>query len=425
MMPLDGKTRTDRDLQMLYQAVDAQLLSLTPARMVARYWQHMLTNPMVPASYTTAGRATAAMCEIFERTTKRHRKPSFGLHHTVIGGEEVAVKETVVVHKPFCNLLNFHRDLPATVAQPQPKVLVVAPMSGHYATLLRGTVETLLPDNDVYITDWADARLVPLSQGGFDLADYIDYILDFIRHLGAETHVIAVCQPSPPVLSAVALMASAGDPAQPRSVTLMGGPIDTRVNPTEVNELSANYPLDWFEQTMVHTVPLWHPGALRRVYPGFLQLGSFVSMNPDRHVGSHLEFFQNLVKGDGESADTHRRFYDEYLSVMDLSAEFYLDTVRHVFQEHSLAEGTFRHRGVLVEPAAIERTGLMTIEGELDDISGAGQTRVAHDLCRNLPADKKVHHLQKNVGHYGIFNGRRWRQEIYPRWREFVLAQGG
>lgn len=411
---------------MLYQAVDAQLLGLAPARMAARYWQHVLTHPMVPASYTAAGRATAALCEMFDRTTKRHRKPNFNLHHAIIDGTEVAIREEIALQKPFCNLLHFRRDLPASAQQlPQPKVLVVAPMSGHYATLLRGTVETLLPENDVYVTDWADARLVPLAHGDFDLSTYIDYVLDFIRYLGSETHIIAVCQPSPPVLAAVALLAASGDPVQPRSATLMGGPIDTRVNPTEVNDLSARYPIEWFERSVIHTVPMWHPGGLRRVYPGFLQLGSFVSMNPDRHVGSHLEFFQNLVKGDGESADAHRRFYDEYLSVMDLTAEFYLDTVRHVFQEHSLPNGTFRHRGVLVEPAAIKRTGLMTIEGELDDISGVGQTEVAHQLCRNLAPEKKVHYVQKSVGHYGIFNGRRWRQEIYPRWRKFALAQGG
>ncbi|HVI89084.1 MAG TPA: polyhydroxyalkanoate depolymerase, partial [Dongiaceae bacterium] len=277
---------------MLYQAVDAQLMSLAPARLAARYWQHVLTHPMLPASYTTAGRATAALCEMFDRSTKRHRKPRFHLHHTTVAeaktgqATEVQVHEEFVLRKPFCNLLHFRRDLPENT--PAPRVLVVAPMSGHYATLLRGTVETLLPDNDVYITDWADARLVPLSQGDFDLTTYIDYVLDFIRFLGGETHIIAVCQPSPPVLSAVALLAAGKDAAQPRSVTLMGGPIDTRVNPTEVNELSARYPLDWFERSMVHAVPLWHPGALRRVYPGFLQLGSFVSMNPDRHVGSHL-----------------------------------------------------------------------------------------------------------------------------------------
>jgi poly(3-hydroxybutyrate) depolymerase len=362
---------------------------------------------------------------MFDRTTKRHRKPNFNLHHTIIDGTEVTVREELALQKPFCNLLHFRRDLtPAAQRQPQPKVLVVAPMSGHYATLLRGTVETLLPENDVYITDWADARLVSLAHGDFDLSTYIDYVLDFIRYLGVETHIIAVCQPSPPVLAAVALLAASGDPIQPRSVTLMGGPIDTRVNPTEVNDLSARYPIDWFERSVIHSVPVWHPGGMRRVYPGFLQLGSFVSMNPDRHVGSHLEFFQNLVKGDGESADAHRRFYDEYLSVMDLTAEFYIDTVRHVFQEHSLPNGTFRHRGVLVEPAAIKRTGLMTIEGELDDISGVGQTEAAHSLCRNLAKEKKVHYVQKSVGHYGIFNGRRWRQEIYPRWRKFALAQG-
>ncbi len=403
---------------MLYQAVEAQLASLTPARMTARWMHQMMSHPMLPHSYTTGFRAAAAWFELFDRATQRRHKPAFGLDKTEIAGERVAVHEELVAEKPFCRLLHFARDFKRP--NDDPHVLVVAPMSGHHATLLRGTVETLLPAHEVYVADWIDARLVPLSAGPFDLADYIDYVIDFLRILGPETHVMAVCQPSPPVLAATALMAVAGDPATPKSLTLMGGPVDTRVNPTAVNHVGASQSLDWFERKVIDSVPPHYPGAMRRVYPGFLQLSGFMSMNPDRHVASHVEFFHHLVVGDGESAAGHRRFYDEYLSVMDLSADFYLDTIRHVFQEHSLPRGVFRHRSELVAPAAIRKTALMTIEGELDDISGLGQTKAAHDLCRNIPAARRRHLEQEGVGHYGIFNGRKWRHSIYPAWAEFV-----
>ena len=403
---------------MLYQAIEAHLASLTPARLTARWMHQMMSHPMLPCSYTTGCRAAAAWLELFDRATQRRAKPAFGLHAVEIAGERVAVREAVAAEKPFCRMLHFARDLKRPRHDPQ--VLVVAPMSGHHASLLRGTVETLLPAHEVYVTDWADARLVPLSAGNFDLADYIDYVMEFLRILGPQTHVLAVCQPSPPVLAATALMAAAGDPAVPQSLTLMGGPVDTRLSPTAVNRVGASQSLEWFERKVIDLVPPHYPGAMRRVYPGFLQLGGFVSMNPDRHVQSHIDFFHHLVVGDGESAAAHRRFYDEYLSVMDLSADFYLDTIRHVFQEHSLPRGVFRHRGEKVEPAAIRRTALMTIEGELDDISGLGQTKAAHDLCRSIPAARRRHLEQEGVGHYGIFNGRKWRQSIYPAWAEFV-----
>jgi poly(3-hydroxybutyrate) depolymerase len=292
-------------------------------------------------------------------------------------------------------------------------------MSGHHATLLRGTVETLLPEHEVYITDWTDARLVPLSAGNFDLADYIDYVIEFLRILGPETHVMAVCQPSPPVLAASALMAADGDPATPSSLTLMGGPVDTRVNPTTVNHVGASQSLDWFERKVIDLVPPHYPGAMRRVYPGFLQLTSFISMNLDRHINAHMRQFEHLVKGDDDSADGHRAFYDEYLAVMDLTAEFYLQTIQVVFKEHQLPRGVWVSRGRKVDPSAIE-TALMTVEGELDDISGIGQTKAAHALTPNIPGARHVHWEQPRVGHYGIFNGRKWREQIMPRVRDFI-----
>ncbi len=403
---------------MLYQLHEMQHLAWVPARAAAEATLQIFRNPLVPIAYTTYGRTVAAACEVFERVTRRRGKPSFGLDTTVVGEREVAVREEVVLQRPFCELVHFRRD----VASDDPRVLVVAPLSGHFATLLRDTVRGLLPDHDVYITDWIDAREVPLREGAFDLDDYIDYVIQFLRLLGPDTHVIAVCQPAVPVLAAVALMAAAGDPAQPRSMTLMGGPIDTRRNPTKVNALAKTRSIGWFERTVVHTVPAGYPGIMRRVYPGFIQLTGFMSMNLDRHVGAHLQLFEHLIRGDGESAATHRRFYDEYLSVMDLPAEYYLQTVETVFQQHALPRGTMVSRGERVEPAAITRTALMTVEGELDDISGVGQTRAAHDLCPGIPDERRRHWLQKGVGHYGIFNGRRWRNEILPRIREFIRA---
>lgn len=406
---------------MLYQLHDLQHAAWLPIRLVAEATQATFQNPLFPASYTQFGRTVAAGAELLERTTRRFAKPEFGLAGTVIDGAPVAVTETTVAHKPFCNLVRFER----AVERDDPKVLLVAPMSGHHATLLRGTVAALLPEHDVYVTDWLDARKVPLARGGFGLDDYVDYVIEFLHLLGPEVHVIAVCQPAVPVLTAVSVMAQAGDPHQPRSMVLMGGPIDTTAAPTAVTRLAQTRPLSWFEHNVIATVPFYYPGALRQVYPGFIQLTGFMSMNLDRHVGEHLRLFHHLVRGDGESAEQHRRFYDEYLSVMDLPAEFYLETVSQVFQEHALPRGTMRWRGEPVEPRAITRTALMTVEGELDDISAPGQTRAAHRLCSGLRPDQRGEYLQEGVGHYGIFNGRRWREAIMPRVRGFIRTHAG
>jgi poly(3-hydroxybutyrate) depolymerase len=411
---------------MLYHLYDFHYAWMAPLRLTAETLQHVFSHPALPMSYTRLGRAIAAGSELFERATRRYPKPLFGLHETVIDGATVPVTIELAQQKTFCDLLHFRRDLPRDplrdTGRDDPKVLVVAPLSGHYATLLRGTVAGLLPDHDVYITDWINASEVPLAEGRFDLDDYIDTVIDFVQQLGPDVHVIAVCQPSVPVLAAVALMAAAGDPAAPRSMTLMGGPIDTRVNPTKVNQVAMHRPIEWFERTVVTQVPASYPGFMRRVYPGFLQLTGFMSMNLDRHVGSAMRHFQHLVRGDGDSAAAHRTFYDEYLAVMDLSAEFYLQTVKSAFIDHVLPRGLMVSRNRPVEPAAITRTALMTVEGELDDISGVGQTYAAHALCSGLAADKHRHLMQDGVGHFGIFNGKRWRTAILPQVRDFIRA---
>src|SRR4051812_8847510 len=387
-------------------------------RLAAEATQTAFQNPFVPASYTRMGRSVAAGAELLERLTRRFPKPPFGLRTTTIGGEIVKVTQQAVVNKPFCTLKRFVR----ATDRRDPQVLVVAPMSGHHATLLRGTVEALLPEHDVYITDWLDARTVPLSRGSFDLEDYITYVMAFLAHLGPQTHVIAVCQPTVPVLCTVSLMAQNNDPNQPASMVLMGGPIDTTAAPTVVTELATTKPLEWFERTVIESVPAYYPGGFRQVYPGFIQLTGFMSMNLDRHVDAHVKLFEHLVRGDGDSAEQHRKFYDEYLSVMDMPAEFFLQTVSRIFQQHALPRGTMTWKGETVDPAAIRHTALLTVEGEMDDISAPGQTHAAHRLCRNIPAEKQADHLQKGVGHYGIFNGRRWREQILPRVRDFILT---
>ena len=354
--------------------------------------------------------------------------PSSGIETTDIGGASVPVAPQVVYGTPFCDLLHFARGPGRPVARragrtkSDPRVLLVAPMSGHYATLLRGTVKAMLPEHEVYITDWQDARTVPLTEGRFDLNDFIDTVIEFLRFLGPDTHVIAVCQPSVPVLAAAAIMATNHDPCQPASLTLMGGPIDTRRNPTVVNDLAEARDLRWFETEVVSTVPFGYPGFMRRVYPGFMQLSGFMSMNLDRHLDAHFEFFNHLVEGDRDSAQQHRDFYHEFMSVMDLPAEFFLQTVKSVFQDHALPEGTLMHRGQRVDCREIRRTALMTVEGERDDICGLGQTAAAHDLCPNIPKDLRVHYVQPGVGHYGVFNGGRWRREIQPRIRDLIRA---
>lgn len=399
---------------MFYQLYEMNHAAMAPFRAAAEMTRLAYRSPLNPLSYTAVGRSVAAGLEVFERVTRRYGKPAFNLPETTVDGKAVAVTEKVVWSKPFCNLLHFERALPAAHAA-DPKILIVAPMSGHYATLLRGTVEALLPSADVYITDWIDARMVPLTEGNFDLNDYIDYVIDIIHHLGPQTNVVAVCQPSVPVLAAVARMEAENDPLAPASMTLMGGPIDTRINPTAVNELAKNKPIEWFEDNVIMTVPWPQPGFMRPVYPGFLQLSGFMSMNLDRHMIAHKDFYLHLVKNDGEPAEKHRDFYDEYLAVMDLTAEFYLQTVEEVFIKHALPKGELLHRGKRVDTGAIRNVALLTVEGENDDISGVGQTRAAQTICTNIPDEKRMHYMQPDVGHYGVFNGSRFRREIAPR----------
>jgi len=336
-----------------------------------------------------------------------------------VDGEEVSVTEEIVASHPFCHLLHFRKEK----TRDEPTVLVVAPLSGHFSTLLRGTVATMLPDHNVYIIDWVNARNVPLLYGRFDLDDFVGVVSRFVRLLGPKIHVMAVCQPSVPVLAAVSLLAVAGDPCQPASMILMGGPIDPMANPTGVNRFAKAHSIDWFERTVITTVPARYPGAFRRVYPGFLQLAGFLSMNFERHVSAHWKMFHSLVRGDGDTAAATRAFYKEYSSVMDLPADFYLHTIKRVFHDHDLPEGRLRVRGNRVEPAAIERTALMTVEGERDDICGPGQTVAAHRLCSRLPPARQCHHLQPKVGHFGVFHGRRWEMETYPEVAAFIRAQ--
>ncbi len=408
---------------MIYQLYEMNHAAIAPFRAAADAMKFFHSNPFNPLSHTPAGRAMSASLELFERMTRRYGKPEFGLPTTVIDGKTVKVTEEIVWSKPFCNLIHFRRALPAGRA-PDQKLLLVAPMSGHYATLLRGTVETLLPNADIYITDWIDARMVPVTAGRFDLDDYIDYLIEMIHHIGPDTHVVGVCQPSVPVLAAVAVMEAAGDSLAPASMILMGGPIDTRENPTAVNTLAQEKPLEWFRDNVIMNVPWPQPGFMRPVYPGFLQLSGFMSMNLDRHISAHKEFFEHLVKNDGEPAERHRDFYDEYLAVMDLTEEFYLQTVDVVFIKHALPKGEMMHRDTLVDTKAIRRTALLTVEGENDDISGLGQTEAAHKICPNIPDDKRMHYMQPDVGHYGVFNGSRFRREIAPRILAFTSQNG-
>ncbi|MCP5431641.1 MAG: polyhydroxyalkanoate depolymerase [Alphaproteobacteria bacterium] len=413
----------------LYHVYELNHAAIAPLRAAADVGQLVFRNPYNPLSYTGVGKTLAAAFDVFSSTTRRYGKPKFGLARTRIHGQPVDITETIVWRNTFCQLKRFKRDEDTLRAlgrlsakRSDPKVLIVAPMSGHYATLLRGTVEAMLPEHDVYITDWRDARLVPVTEGRFDLDSFIDYVMAMIRHLGPGTHVIAVCQPGPGVLAAASLMAEARDPATPASLVIMGSPIDARKSPTEPNILAESRPFEWFEKNMIMRVPFPHPGAFRKVYPGFVQLSSFISMNRDRHVDAHYQYYKHLVGGDGDSVQKHREFYDEYLAVMDLAAEFYLDTIDKVFQRHLLPKGEFIHRNQRVKPSALKTTALMTVEGEKDDISGIGQTQAAHELCVNIPASKQVDYIQPGVGHYGVFNGTRWRTEIQPRVRDFIRS---
>lgn len=399
---------------MFYQLYELNHAMMAPWRTAADAMRLAFSNPMNPVSHTYFGRAAAAGLEVFERSTRRYGKPEFGLPETVVDGQSVSIYERIVWRAPFCNLIHFERAVPKG-RTPDPKVLIIAPMSGHYATLLRGTVEALLPHSDIYITDWIDARMVPLSEGTFDLDDYIDYVIQMLHFLGPDTHVIGVCQPAVPVLAAVALMEAADDPLSPATMTLMGGPIDTRINPTGVNQLAEERSIEWFRDNVIMPVPWPQPGFMRMVYPGFLQLSGFMSMNLDRHLIAHKEFFAHLVKNDGDAAEKHRDFYDEYLAVMDLTAEFYLQTVQVVFMQHALPKGEMMHRGKRVDTTAIKKVALLTVEGENDDISGVGQTQAAQTICTNIPDHMRMHYMQPDVGHYGVFNGSRFRREIAPR----------
>lgn len=409
---------------MLYQLHELQRAMLNPMTIWAEAGAKLYSNPFSPMAHTPLSRRIAAGFELMYRLGKEYEKPQFDIKTVKCEGREISICEEIVEAKPFCRLLHFRKLLPAEAKplKPQPKVLVVAPLSGHHSTLLRDTVRTLLQDHEVYITDWIDGRMVPLSEGEFRLDDYVHYCIEFMQLLGPDLHVVSVCQPTVPVMAAVSLMASANDPKQPKTMTMMGGPIDTRQSPTEVNNLATTKPFSWFENNVIYTVPHTYPGYLRKVYPGFLQHIGFVSMNPDKHMQSHYDFYLHLVEGDGESAEAHRRFYDEYNAVLDMPAEYYLDTIKTVFQDHALPTGTWKVRGELVKPADIKQVALFTIEGELDDISGPGQTEAAHELCTSIPEAKKQHFLAPECGHYGIFSGRRWREMIYPKIREFIAA---
>jgi poly(3-hydroxybutyrate) depolymerase len=401
---------------MLYQLYDWQRAALEPWRAFAQAANELYGHPGSPLSYLPGSRNVAAAFDLMTRLTQRYERPEFGIRSVVSEGAERVVHEHVDLDLPFCRLLHFAKE----GAPAQPRVLVFAPLSGHFATLLRDTVRTLLADHDVWITDWKDAKEVPIAEGAFHFDDYVAYVRRFIAHVGgADSHVISVCQPTVPVLAGVSLMAAAGEPI-PRTLTMMGGPIDTRRSPTAVNTFAKNRPLSWFEAKVIQRVPMRYPGFMRRVYPGFMQFAGFVAMNPDRHMQSHVQYYQHLVAGDGESADAHRRFYDEYNAVMDLPAEYYLETVDRVFQRHLLPRGELEVAGEKVRPELIKNTALFTIEGELDDISGNGQTEAAQGLLRGLPARDKQHFEAKGVGHYGIFSGRKYRELVYPRIRDFI-----
>ena len=389
---------------MLYSLYEAQHTALAPWRFWAEFYRGWFDHPFSPFSHLPIARRIAATNDLFLRLTGRYEKPSWNL-----GGYDVASD------KPFCKLLHFRN------SGAKPKVLVVAPLSGHHSTLLRDTVRALLAEHDVWVTDWVDARMVPLSAGPFHLADYVDYVREWITQLSPDLNVISVCQPTVPVLAAVSLMAARGE-AQPRTMTMMGGPIDARRSPTAVNNLATRKPYSWFERTLIHRVPEKYPGYMRRVYPGFLQHLGFVAMNPSRHVEAHRDYFNHLMLGDDESAEKHRDFYDEYNAVLDLPAEYYLETVRNVFQDFALPKGRMFLRGELVRPQTIRAPALLTIEGELDDISGNGQTEAAHALCLNIPRDRREHYVARGAGHYGIFSGRRWRETVFPRVRAFIEA---
>jgi poly(3-hydroxybutyrate) depolymerase len=409
---------------MLYTLYEAGYAAAQPWRLAALAARDFWSSPLNPMRETDFARGLYAASDLFANLTRRYGRPAWGIDLVEIDGKPVRVRPEVVWSTPWVRLLRFARDAGDLAAAgreaPEPKVLIVAPLSGHYATLLRGTVQAFLQDHDVYVTDWSNAREVPIAAGGFDFHDYIDQVRDMLGVLGPRAHVVAVCQPGPAVLSAASLMSEDEDPNRPASMTLMGSPIDARLSPTVTNRLAEERPFAWFESNMIHAVPPPYAGAGRRVYPGFVQLAAFMSMNLDKHQEAHRRYLLHLMEGDGDSVDKHLEFYDEYLSVLDLTEEFYLQTVDEVFQRYLLPKGELIHRGRRVAPERITDIGLLTIEGENDDISGIGQTRAAHDICTGLPAELKQDYVQPHVGHYGVFNGMRFEAEIYPRVREFI-----
>lgn len=403
---------------MLYYLHEMQRLFMTPSRMMAQGARIAMRNPLNPVAYTNAGRHMTSMADMYEHLTRRFGKPDWGIDSTIVDGEDVSVSVETVVHRTYCHLLHFKRNL--NKKRNDPKLLVVAPLSGHYATLLRGTVQEMLRDHEVYITDWQDPRMIPMTEDKFNLNDYIDYLIDFLHVLGPNTHVIAVCQPAVPALAATAIMSGWGDLCAPATLTMMGGPIDTRESPTQVNKLAKEKPIDWFERHVVVQVPPPYPGAFRKVYPGFIQLTNFIAMNFDRHMASYNELFDHLIRGDDDAAERKLAFYEEYRAVMDLPAEYYLQTVKTVFQDHALPKGEMMARWHPVDLTKIDRTALLCVEGELDDISGVGQTKAALTLTPNLSDEMKHYHLQKDVGHYGIFNGSKWRGHIAPVVKKWI-----
>jgi polyhydroxyalkanoate depolymerase len=404
---------------MLYYAYQLQADLMRPVRAMAEVTAAMLNGPLVSQLDSITLRNVAAACEMVSRAGLSHERPSFGIDTVRIGNEDVPVTEVAAFSTPFATLLHFKK---ASLGKKLPRVLVVAPLSGHFATLLRNTVEVLLPDHDVYITDWHNAREIPLDAGRFGFDEYVDHVIRFLEEMGPGAHLVGVCQPCAHAFAAVAVMAQTGNPAAPASMTLMAGPIDTRINPTKVNELATTHSIEWFERNLISRVPAGFPGAGRKVYPGFVQLTAFMSMNPGRHINTHIDLFGHLSKGDFEKAEVTKTFYDEYFAVLDLTAEFYLETVNLVFQEHVLPRGKLTWHGEKVEPAAIRKTALLTVEGERDDICSVGQTLAAQDLCTGIRPYMKRHHLQAGVGHYGVFSGSRWAGQIYPIVRNVILA---
>lgn len=401
---------------MLYYLNDLRYFALYASNQMSDHLKKVLSNPSFSFGSLPGSRVMAAACEVFERTTRRFAKPSFGINQIKVGEKTYEIQEETLMELPFCKLLHFKKK---GFSGFQPPVLMVAPLSGHFATLLRDTVHSMLEDHDVYITDWEDARDVPLSMGSFDFDDYVQYIIDFIKFLGPQVHILGVCQPAVQVLIAVGILSMSGD-IVPRSMTIMGGPIDTRINPTQVDDFAKNHSMEWFRNNFITQVPSYYPGAGRNVYPGFLQLTGFISMHLERHMQSYMNFFGYLIQGNEEKAESHRKFYNEYLSVMDMTAEFFLSSVEKVFKNYDLPQGNILWEGKKVDFSSVRQTALMTVEGEMDDISSPGQTEAAHDLCTHIPDQKRVKFFQTGVGHYGIFNGTKWRTSIMPRIRDFI-----